>query len=67
MNLQEKIQVIESDEYVFKKNVERVVEKYPFPIAVLVRGNKNGLSITIDRNFDKTSEQVFKRIPLGQS
>jgi len=67
MNLQEKIQVIEEDVDILKKGIDRVVEKYPLPIGILVRGNKSGLSVTIDKNFDKVSDDVFTRKRLAQS
>ena len=59
MNLQEKIQVIEKDTEIVKKGIGRVVEKYPMPISILVRGNKTGLSVTIDETFDKIPDSVF--------
>jgi hypothetical protein len=59
MNLQEKIKAIEMDVDILKKGIDRVVEKYPLPIGILVRGNKTGLSVTIDRDFDKVPEKVF--------
>lgn len=67
MNLQEKIQAIECDATIFKKGIERVVEKYPLPISMLVRGNKTGLSVSVDREFDKVPESVFIQKPLSQS
>jgi len=67
MNLQEKIQVIEEDVDILKKGIDRVVEKYPLPIGILVRGNKSGLSVTIDKNFDKVPMEVFTRRRLTQS
>ncbi len=67
MNLQEKIQVIEEDVDILKKGIDRVVEKYPLPIGILVRGNKSGLSVTIDKNFDKVPMEVFTRRRLAQS
>ena len=45
---------------ILKKGIDRVVEKYPLPIGILVRGNKTGLSVTIDSNFDKVPEKVFE-------
>ena len=67
MNLQEKIQVIEEDVDILKKGIDRVVEKYPLNIGILVRGNKSGLSVTIDKNFDKVPMEVFTRKRLAQS
>jgi hypothetical protein len=67
MNLQEKIQVIEQDVDILKKGIDRVVEKYPLSIGILVRGNKSGLSVTIDKNFDKVPMEVFTRKRLAQS
>ncbi len=67
MNLQEKILVIEEDVDILKKGIDRVVEKYPLPIGILVRGNKSGLSVTIDKNFDKVPMEVFTRRRLAQS
>ena len=67
MTLQEKIQVIEEDVDILKKGIDRVVEKYPLPIGILVRGNKSGLSVTIDKNFDKIPAEVFTRKRLAQS
>lgn len=59
MNLQQKIRVIEKDEMIVKRGIDRVVERYPLPIAILVRGNKTGLSVTIDESFDKVPTSVF--------
>jgi len=67
MNLQEKIQVIGQDVDILKKGIDRVVEKYPLSIGILVRGNKSGLSVTIDKNFDKVPMEVFTRKRLAQS
>lgn len=67
MNLQEKIQAIENDTTLFKKGIERVVERYPLPISMLVRGNKTGLSLSIDREFEKVSEAVFMQKQVSQS
>ncbi len=61
MNLQEKMKVIEEDVDILKKGIDRVVEKYPLPIGILVRGNKTGLSITIESNFDKVPQKVFEQ------
>lgn len=67
MNLQEKIKFIEEDVDILKKGIDRVVEKYPFPMGILIRGNKTGLSVTVDENFDKASEKAFmqKRLSLA--
>ena len=67
MNLQEKIQAIEQDEVIFKKGIERVVEKYPLSISILARGNKTGLSVSIDKDFDKVPVSVFKRKTVSLS
>lgn len=67
MNLQEKIQAIENDTVIFKKGIERVVERYPLPISMLVRGNKTGLSLSIDREFEKVPEAVFMQKQVSQS
>jgi hypothetical protein len=67
MNLQEKIQAIENDELIFKKGIERVVEKYPLPISMLVRGNKTGLSVSIDKDFEKVPNSVFIQKPVSLS
>jgi hypothetical protein len=67
MNLQEKIQAIENDEVIFKKGIERVVEKYPLTISVLVRGNKTGLSVNINKDFDKVPNSVFIQKPVSLS
>lgn len=66
MNLQEKVQAIKNDVDSLKKGIESVVTRYPLPIAMLVRGNKTGLSVTIESDFDKIPEAVFTRKPLGQ-
>jgi hypothetical protein len=66
MNLQEKILVIEADVAILKKGIERVVEKYPLPIGILVRGNKSGLSVTIEKDFDKVPEKVFTQKTISQ-
>ncbi len=67
MNLQEKIQAIENDATIFKKGIERVVERYPLSISMLVRGNKTGLSVSIDREFEKVPESVFMQKQVSQS
>jgi len=59
MTLQEKILMMEADVDILKKGIDRVTEKYPFPMGILTRGNKNGLSVTIEKDFDKVSEKVF--------
>ncbi len=66
MNLKEKIQVIEKDSEIIKKGIGRVVEKYPMPISILVRGNKTGMSVTVDENFDKIPDSVFTQKVLSQ-
>lgn len=66
MNLLEKIQAIDADVNILKKGIDRVVEKYPLPIGILVRGNKSGLSVTVDKNFDKVPEDVFTQKRIGQ-
>jgi hypothetical protein len=66
MNLQEKILAIEADVNILKKGIDRVVERYPLPIGILVRGNKSGLSVTIDKDFDKVPETVFTQKRIGQ-
>ncbi len=67
MNLQEKIQVIENDAVVAKKSIDRVIVKYPFPISMLVRGNKTGLSVTIDKDFEKIPLSVFTPKKVSQN
>lgn len=67
MNLQEKIQAIEKDDVIFKKGIERVVEKYPLPISMLMRGNKTALSVSVDKDFDKVPVSVFMQKQLSQS
>ena len=67
MNLQEKIQAIEKDDVIFKKGIERVVEKYPITISMLVRGNKVGLSVSVDKDFDKVPNSVFMQKPVSLS
>lgn len=67
MNLQEKIQVIENDAVIAKKSIDRVIVKYPFPIAMLVRGNKLGLSVTIDKDFEKIPLAVFTQRKISQN
>lgn len=67
MTLLEKIQAIDADVNILKKGIDRVVEKYPLPIGILVRGNKSGLSVTVERDFDKVPETVFMQKRLSQS
>jgi hypothetical protein len=67
MNLQEKIEAIEKDDLIFKKGIERVVEKYPLRISMLVRGNKVGLSVSVDKDFDKVPSSVFTQKPASLS
>ncbi|MFM2306402.1 MAG: hypothetical protein RLZZ367_1071 [Bacteroidota bacterium] len=67
MTLLEKIQIMDADVQILKKGIDRVVEKYPLPIGILVRGNKSGLSVTVDKDFDKVPESVFTQKRLGQS
>lgn len=67
MNLQEKIQVIETDAVIAKKSIDRVIVKYPFPISMLVRGNKTGLSVTIDEHFEKVPTSVFIQKKANQN
>ena len=67
MNLQEKIQAIEKDDVIFKKGIERVVEKYPLAISMLMRGNKTSLSVSVDKDFDKVPVSVFMQKQLSQS
>jgi hypothetical protein len=59
MNLQEKVQVIENDVVTLKKGIERIKDRYPLSVYMLVRGNKTGLSLSIDRDFDNVPESVF--------
>ena len=66
MNLQEKVQIIESDEVTLKKSIERIRDRYPLSLSMLVRGNKTGLSLTVDKDFDKVPDEVFTRKPAGQ-
>lgn len=67
MTLLEKIQAIDADVNILKKGIDRVVEKYPLPIGILVRGNKSGLSVTVEKDFDKVPEAVFMQKRLSQS
>ncbi|HLP22368.1 MAG TPA: hypothetical protein VK174_18765 [Chitinophagales bacterium] len=67
MNLLEKIQAIDADVAILKKGIDRVVEKYPLPIGILVRGNKSGLSVTVDKDFDKVPEGVFIQKKISQA
>jgi hypothetical protein len=67
MNLQEKVQIIENDEVTMKKGIERIRDRYPLSLSMLIRGNKTGLSLTVDKNFDKVPEEVFTHKPLGLS
>lgn len=67
MTLLEKIQIMDADVQILKKGIDRVVEKYPLPIGILVRGNKSGLSVTVDKDFDKVPDAVFTQKRLGQS
>jgi hypothetical protein len=67
MTLLEKIQAIDADVNILKKGIDRVVEKYPLPIGILVRGNKSGLSVTVEKDFDKVPETVFMQKRLSQS
>ena len=66
MNLQEKIQAIEKDEITLKKGIERIRDRYPLSLAMLVRGNKTGLSLSVDRDFDNVPDSVFIQKPLAQ-
>ena len=67
MNLQEKVQAIENDSVTLKKGIERIIDRYPLPLAMLVRGNKTGLSLSVDKDFDKVPDSVFIQKPLSLS
>ncbi|MES2619479.1 MAG: hypothetical protein V4615_01400 [Bacteroidota bacterium] len=67
MNLQEKVQVIENDVVTLKKGIERIKDRYPLSVAMLIRGNKTGLSLSIDKDFDKVPDSVFMQKTASQS
>ena len=66
MNLQEKVQAIENDEVTLKKGIERIKDRYPLALSMLVRGNKTGLSLSIDKDFDKVPDSVFMQKTASQ-
>jgi len=67
MNLIDKVKVLETDIDILKKGIDRVVEKYPYNMGILVRGNKSGLSITVEKDFDKVEAPGFMQKRQGQA
>ncbi len=67
MNLQEKVEAINNDVIQAKNGIDSLGYKYSFPITVIARGTKSGLSVTVDRDFDKAAELAFKRRTASQS
>ena len=66
MNLQEKTDAIKNDVTTVKKGIEMVIGRYRgLPISLLTRGNKTGLSVTINSDFDDIPETVFKQRPIN--